>query len=113
VEFFSTLFLNKLNSFLHTAVDFCTIAESCPHLPEHHRLHFFKQYCSNFLYTQCQTYLYITVYFIYLIQQTKDPKVTNMSHSNESVLNTKKTVSYTNKQIIKDDRHKTTDSTCS
>ena len=29
--------------------------------------------------------------FIYFIKQTKDPKVANMSHSNESVLNRKKT----------------------
>ena len=38
---------------------------------------------------------------IYFKKQTKDPKVTNMSHSNESVLNTKRTVRYTNKLIKK------------
>ena len=46
--------------------------------------------------------------FIYLLQQTKDPKVTNMPHSNESVLTQKEPVKYTNK---KDNRYKTTKTT--
>ena len=40
--------------------------------------------------------------------KTKDPKVTNMPHSNESVLTQKEPVKYTNK---KDNRYKTTKTT--
>jgi len=35
--------------------------------------------------------LLIYFYFIYFIKQTRDPKVANMSHSNELVLNRKRT----------------------
>jgi len=45
--------------------------------------------------------LFYFIYFIYLIYQTKDPKVTNMSHSNESVLTQREPVRYTNKLIKK------------
>ena len=45
--------------------------------------------------------LFYFIYFIYLIYQTKDPKVTNMSDSKESVLNTKEPVKYTNKLLKK------------
>jgi len=41
-----------------------------------------------FSHTSRKVFVYL---FIYLIKQTKDPKVTNMSHSNESVVNTKRT----------------------
>ena len=39
-------------------------------------------------------------YFIFLFN-IKDPKVTNMSHNKEPVLNTKEPVKYTNKLIKK------------